>query len=902
MNVLAPRMAKMTATLNSAAQQLSVEVQSLSEADTLSKNWASDDIRLREDARFRRTPWGRWILASQFLANDLAYQAFIEEGSAVRDLDEMLQEFSGLVGRQCVLCSGDSRLVVRDGKVRLATSELSAVPEVEEATDLEQFVTHLPLYTLQAAAASDPGGEWGPAASEQSIDTLGWMSVNLPESPLNDRMFVARIQGHSMDDGRSGLRDLAYAVFEFWPKGTRQEKTVLVRGAFTDPETGSYAVKKYVADERDEQGEHRRITLVSLNSDKERYPDIILTPESDDDLAVVASCITALQPDQYQRRPKLPASRRRRDLTSDEGRERIAQRLSKAASRVFDGQPETTGEDGKEIQPNARFVCFDWEGGGLHVETTPLEQLPSFVKKLQVSTNGQSQTVLASNLRNRVWRTPIIASSVGYRWSAPGFESELDEDLANWNLPGLESEVATAFRIDASGVGRHVASPTLTLAKAYRVLLPPGLETMELPEGQALPLNDGWRLWEFELPSTLTSPWRKQLERLGLTIGKSAPNVQWVLNPPVSYFTASSGERYPVFSPDFSPAARIEGLPTNVEGECTAFVLAGEELIPMMLPPGDEWTLELNGLIEGRYVLEVTHRRTRVEAVRLPFVVSLDSGPLVSSTIQLRIDDQVTVPNDSGFAILESDLTNFNAEGDCEIRGPSLWPLAQFWDSETRRYLDTSYVDSLGNVDVESLAERSRESRQRNRIGNLILDFSELGHFELRHTRRDDPNELLTDLAAATTSKASNVEAMSGQFQLLRSMWIDSLLERLGYQVSDVEEQLLEFSPPGVSAVLLYERSRSGSEITKRLFAPLILTSTSTDWDSFDAGSVRAYADLLCERVGVREAFVTDGLRWTRHRQGKRVHARVWDLRELGTDEEAKSQFEHFLFDFAAGV
>ena len=422
-----------------------------------------------------------------------------------------------------------------------------------------------------------------------------------------------------------------------------------------------------------------------------------------------------------------------------------------------------------------------------------------------------------------------------------------------------------------------------------------------MPQGQVSPLNAGWRLWECELPGTLTTSWRKLLQQIGLAIGKSAPSVQWVINTPVSYFTAPGGERYPVFDPDFSPTVRIEGLSTNVEGEFATFVLAGEELIQMMLPPGDEWTLQLEGLTEGRYVLEVTHRRTRVEAVRLPFVVSADPSPLMSSNIQLRLDDQVIVPNDSGFATLESDLTNFNAEGDCEMRGPSLWPFAQFWEGETRRYLDTSYVDPLGGVDVESLEERSRESRQRNRIGNFILDFSELGHFELRHTRRDDPNELLNNLATAITSKASNVEAMSGQFQLLRSMWIDSLLERLGYQVSNVEEPLLEFAPPGVSAVLLDERSRSGSEITRRLFAPLILTSTSSDWDSFDTGSVRAYADRLCERVGMREAFITDGLRWTRHRQGKRVHARIWDLRDLGT-EEAKSQFEHFLFDFAAGV
>ena len=89
-------------------------------------------------------------------------------------------------------------------------------------------------------------------------------------------MFVARIVGNSMDDGRSGLVNSRYAVFELWPTGSRQGLTVLARGSFSDPETGSYAVKKYMADERGPDRRHQRIVLVSLNPDKSRFPDIEL--------------------------------------------------------------------------------------------------------------------------------------------------------------------------------------------------------------------------------------------------------------------------------------------------------------------------------------------------------------------------------------------------------------------------------------------------------------------------------------------------------------------------------------------------------------------------------------------------------------------------------------------------
>lgn len=59
-----------------------------------------------------------------------------------------------------------------------------------------------------------------------------------------------------------------------------------MRGAFSDPETGNYAVKKYVGDPRDEEGRHNKVSLVSLNPNKERYPNIELQPEDDDGVTV----------------------------------------------------------------------------------------------------------------------------------------------------------------------------------------------------------------------------------------------------------------------------------------------------------------------------------------------------------------------------------------------------------------------------------------------------------------------------------------------------------------------------------------------------------------------------------------------------------------------------------------
>ena len=40
----------------------------------LPSHWSlGDDARLREDLRFRETPWGRWMLAEDLVANDAIY-------------------------------------------------------------------------------------------------------------------------------------------------------------------------------------------------------------------------------------------------------------------------------------------------------------------------------------------------------------------------------------------------------------------------------------------------------------------------------------------------------------------------------------------------------------------------------------------------------------------------------------------------------------------------------------------------------------------------------------------------------------------------------------------------------------------------------------------------------------
>ena len=130
-----------------------------------------------------------------------------------------------------------------------------------------EFRTHLPRYSLQAAA--------GKFLANQEISEDGW--VEAPENlRLSTDMFVASILGHSMEPT---IPDGSLCVFRYGVTGSRQGRLVLVENL----ETGGnnrYTVKRYESAkaETEEGWRHARIRLVSLNPD---YPSWDLDPDED---------------------------------------------------------------------------------------------------------------------------------------------------------------------------------------------------------------------------------------------------------------------------------------------------------------------------------------------------------------------------------------------------------------------------------------------------------------------------------------------------------------------------------------------------------------------------------------------------------------------------------------------
>ena len=132
---------------------------------------------------------------------------------------------------------------------------------------VHQFVTHLPRYSLAAAA--------GKFLENQEVHEDGWEEAP-PNLRLAPGMFVAQVVGRSMEPR---IPDHSLCVFRTGVPGSRQGRLVLVERLGRAEE--SYTIKRYTSIKRqrpDGTWEHERIRLEPLNPDFEAWD---LDPEED---------------------------------------------------------------------------------------------------------------------------------------------------------------------------------------------------------------------------------------------------------------------------------------------------------------------------------------------------------------------------------------------------------------------------------------------------------------------------------------------------------------------------------------------------------------------------------------------------------------------------------------------
>jgi hypothetical protein len=825
---------------------------SLTERDLLEpSHWArGEDARLREDVRFRETPWGRWMRAEDLVGNDAVYRWLHAERRGSVALDAALKRAGEVFGRRCVFCADDPRLILRGPEVTLPAGALSPDPVIEESVGaLERYVTHLPLHSLKAAAGSEPAGEWGAAAREASIETLGWVRVQMPGQRLNDRMFVAAVQGHSMDDGRSGLVDGGYAVFELWPAGSRQNRNVLVRGAFRDPETGHFAVKKYVADERNTEGRHGRITLVSLNPDKERYPNIELQPEQDNDVTVVAKVVQALATDDYERRPKAKRRVGRRNLTGDEQ----ATRLGRRVASFFDGTAPEAEDGGVNTATSTglqtRLVCLDIAAGGLQLEVGPLDGLPTFVKKLRVVGTEWDAFVLAANAKTRPTRASVRPGSGPWRWEAVGFEEEQDLGVERLVLDALDVTAPTVFRVDADGVGQRINSTKLAPGQAYRLLLPP-----KVGHDLGAELYDGWRIWSLDLAAQLSPTTWQTLTALRLDVGEAWPRLEWALAPAAARRTNARGESYAVFEAGTELLVNVNGVSVEEGDEAVLFLHGPSGTARLAL--SSSGLVSLGAPAAGRWACALIHSRASVQLASLHFEVTghaLEDVAAACSTVA-----------HSGVVSLEA-------------TAPPGWPVTLRWRvfAAYEELLATVFGNEDGTVPVDGVASFIEARAARTRLADLVVDFGELGLRVLPHDGRASLKQVREQLTALWQQRSGLVQSRKGAWLQLRKPWFEPVTEIFGYSLEEATLLADVEAPHDLTAWGLMVDERMLGSITRSTSRVLVLT---TDLDAV-LRDHRTWIDIACSAAKVRDAIITDGARWTTHRRGsQQLKQQVWSL------------------------
>jgi hypothetical protein len=147
------------------------------------------------------------------------------------------------------------------------------------------FITHVPVYSLQAAAGKFGEGE--------HVQEEGW--VETPGRRPREGMFVAQVVGRSMEPK---IPDGAWCLFTSPVTGSRQGRIVLVQHRdIHDPESGgSFTVKRYRSEKvasREDDWQHSLIRLEPLNKE---FQPILLRDVPEGEVQVIAELLEVLSP------------------------------------------------------------------------------------------------------------------------------------------------------------------------------------------------------------------------------------------------------------------------------------------------------------------------------------------------------------------------------------------------------------------------------------------------------------------------------------------------------------------------------------------------------------------------------------------------------------------------------
>ena len=236
-----------------------------------------DPARNRLQARFRDdfSVLGLDPLDQQFcetLAADFERQVSGEGPSYLDRMEDSLSNFLRLTPRETVTYSSFERALER-----LFEEHVDAA--------VEPYVTHLPVYSLRAAATR--------FGEEMEVEITGWERVPAGLRPARN-LFIAQVVGRSM---QPLIPDGSWCVFRELGAGSRQGKRVLLQQLGAGDLSAEFTVKRYTSVKQrtsEDEWQHQRIRLEPLNPEFEAFdlePD-----EFNRRYRVIAEFVQVLEP------------------------------------------------------------------------------------------------------------------------------------------------------------------------------------------------------------------------------------------------------------------------------------------------------------------------------------------------------------------------------------------------------------------------------------------------------------------------------------------------------------------------------------------------------------------------------------------------------------------------------
>jgi phage repressor protein C with HTH and peptisase S24 domain len=188
--------------------------------------------------------------------------------SYLHSLEDSLSNVLRVGERQSVAVDAFSRVIER------------LYSEHVEQREVQPFRTHLPLYSLRAAAGS--------LGEEMESSEQDW--VPAPEGMrLSPDLFVAHVVGQSMEPR---IPDGSLNLFRLHPAGSRQGKILLIERFGVLDETARYTIKKYTSRKvyrGEDEWQHEQVRLEPLNPAYEAWD---VEPEG---FAVVAEWLRVIE-------------------------------------------------------------------------------------------------------------------------------------------------------------------------------------------------------------------------------------------------------------------------------------------------------------------------------------------------------------------------------------------------------------------------------------------------------------------------------------------------------------------------------------------------------------------------------------------------------------------------------